>query len=59
MESDWLMQQLPEKQREAYQVQLQAIQEGVSLEEMSRRLGRNPQQDRENFKAIQRKFRKQ
>lgn len=53
-----LLAELPAKQREAAEVHLQAKQLEVSLEEMSRRLGRDPKRDRENFKAVQRRFRK-
>ena len=51
---DRLSLDLPPKQREVFEVKLRAEIEGVSLAEMSRKLGRNPKLDRENFKALQR-----
>ena len=50
-----LMEQLPPKQREAAEVQLRAFREGFSLEEMARRLGKDPKKTRENIKAAQRR----
>ncbi len=58
MAIDELMEKLPPKQREAAEVQLRAFREGFSLEEMSRRLGKDPNRTRENFKAVQRRTRK-
>ena len=58
MAIDELMEQLPPKQREAAEVQLRAFREGFSLEEMSRRLGKDPNRTRENFKAVQRRTKK-
>ncbi len=58
MELEQLIASLPAKQREAAEVYLQALREGVSLEDMSRRSGRDPQRDRENFKAAQRRYKK-
>jgi DNA-directed RNA polymerase specialized sigma24 family protein len=51
-----VMDTLPPKQQEAVQVQHRAIIDGVSLEEKSRELGRDPHRDRENFKAVQRRY---
>ena len=51
-----LLVKLPPKQREAVEIQLQALELGISLEEMSRRLGKDPKKIRENFKAVQRRF---
>lgn len=47
-----IMDGLPVKQREAVQIQYAAFADGISLEEKSRRLGRDPRRDRENLKAV-------
>ena len=56
MELELLIAGLPTKQREAVAAKLMAIREGVTLGEMCRRLGRNPQKDLENFKAVKRRY---
>jgi DNA-directed RNA polymerase specialized sigma24 family protein len=58
MELELLIAGLPTKQREAVAAKLMAIREGVTLGEMCRRLGRNPDRDRENFKAVKRRYKK-
>jgi DNA-directed RNA polymerase specialized sigma24 family protein len=58
MELEQLIAGLPAKQREAVAAKLMAVREGVPLEEMCRRLGRNPQKDLENFKAVKRRYKK-
>ena len=52
-----VMDALPPKQREAAEVNLRAMQAGISLEEQSRHEERDPKKVRENFKAAQRRFR--
>ena len=45
------------KQREAVEVQHQAIIDGVSLEEKAQELGHNPKRVRNNVKAVQQRYR--
>ncbi len=48
---------LPEKQREAVEFQWEAENSRLSLEEVARGHGKDPARVRENFKAVQRKYR--
>ncbi len=52
-----LMQGLPPLQRQAVDTKLQSDRAGVTLEAMARRLGRDPAQEHENYKAAIRNLR--
>ena len=57
MTYDGVLAELPPKQREAMEVALEAERQGLSLAEMSRHLGRDPEKDGDNFKAVKRRYR--